>query len=327
MGDPAGGRPVSRAPARGATSARPRRSGPPKVRVTTPPRRRAPGLGEQVGRALGAIPIPRDLLRRVRNWTLGLLVAAAVVAGIGAMGVPGMIGLEIAHALGRAGLTVRNIQIEGRTHVDPQAVYAIAMDARGQDMPLVDLQGIRARLLELGWIADARVSRRLPNTLVVGIVERAPAAILQRNNRLFLIDTGGAVLGAVDPHRLPLQLPLVIGWNAERQVGALQALIAGQPALGKLVTGGNWVGDRRWDLRFQSGETLALPEGVGPAAQALGQFARKDREERLLGRGYVHFDMRLPGQLVVRTSREPGARVEDPALAPPPAGTVPPGTA
>src|SRR3546814_7790920 len=44
---------------------------------------------------------------------------------------------------------------------------------------------------------DARVSRRLPDTLVVDIVERTPAAIWQHNGRLSLIDKKGVVLEPV----------------------------------------------------------------------------------------------------------------------------------
>ena len=40
---------------------------------------------------------------------------------------------------------------------------------------------IRARLLRFGWVQDARVSRRLPDTLVIDIVERKPAAIWQNH--------------------------------------------------------------------------------------------------------------------------------------------------
>lgn len=317
---------MSRAPARVAGRTAPRRSGAPKLRVTTPQgRRRPPTMRQQVSAAIARLPLPRDLLRRVRNWLLGLFVAAGVLAGLVAMGVPQMIGLSLAHGLGAMGFTVRNIQIQGRSHVDAASVYAVVADARGQDMPLVDLSGMRERLLALGWVADARVSRRLPDTLVVDLVERAPAALLQRNGRLSLIDADGHVLNAIDPHKLPVQLPLVIGWDVERHVAELRALTATQPVLAHLVAGGTWVGDRRWDLRFQSGEVLALPEGAAPAAAALAAFARKDRDERLLGRGYVHFDMRLPGQLVVRTSSEPGARIQDPA--PPPDGGLPPNAA
>ena len=291
------------------------------ARVVKPQRRqRPPTFSQKVGAAWESLPLPRRFLKRLGNWILGLLVTAGVVAGIMAMGVPQMVGMATAHAIGRAGFVVRNIEISGRRHVDRDAVYRIVMDARGQDMPLVDLTATRARLLGLGWIADARVSRRLPDTLVVDIVERAPAAILQRDGMLALIDSGGAVLSAVDPHTLPVALPLVIGPGVEGHVPDFQALVASQPALKQLIAGGTWVGQRRWDIRFQSGETLALPEGEQEERAAYAIFARKDAQERLLGRGFVRFDMRTPGQLVVRTSQEPGAKIEDPA--PPAPGPV-----
>jgi len=283
-------------------------------------RRRSPTIGQQMSRALSAIPVPHDLLRQARNWGLGILVAGAVVGGVIAMGVPQMIGLAAAHELGSLGFVVRNIEISGRKHVDADAVYRIVMNARGQDMPLVSLSETRERLLQLGWVEDARVSRRLPDTLAIDLVERVPAAILQRNQQLSLIDAGGHVLAAVDPHTMPVQLPLVIGDGVENQIPALQALIASQPSLKPLIAGATWIGRRRWDLRFQSGETLALPEGEGPANAAFATFAKKDQAVRLLGQGYVRFDMRDPGQMVVRTSREPGMKIEDlpapPAAAP-----------
>jgi cell division protein FtsQ len=60
------------------------------------------------------------------------------------------------------------------------------------------------------------------------------------------------------------------------------------------------VGGRRWDLNFQSGETVALPEGYDQARAALYKFARMDKQNDLLGRGLVRFDLRVPGQMVVR---------------------------
>jgi len=281
------------------------------------PRRRTSTIGQQMGRALGGIPIPRDLLRRIGNWSLGAFIAAGLVAGVIAMGVPQMIWLEIAHGLGRMGFVVRNIEITGLRHVDRDAVYRIVSDQSGQDMALVDLGVTRDRLIgppgQPSWIQDARVSRRLPDTLVVDLVERVPAAILQRNQQLYLVDIAGRQLSGVDARTLPLQLPLVIGVNVEGHIPDLQALVASQPGLKALVAGATWVGDRRWDVRFQSGETLALPEGATEARAAYATFARKDQEERLLGRGFVRFDMRNPGQMVVRTSPEPGAKIEDPA--------------
>ena len=108
----------------------------------------------------------------------------------------------------------------------------------------------------------------------------------------------------------------MIGDGVEGHVGQLQTLIASQAPLKQLIEGATWVGQRRWDLRFQSGETVSLPEGDKEALDALATFARNDQQNRLLGQGYVHIDMREPGHMVIRTSSDPGDRIKDPT--PPP---------
>lgn len=295
----------------------------PAGRARPPARTKTPGIGAQLRKAFAALPIPDGLLRRLRNWLLALLLIAAIGAGLVAMGVPQMIGLSLAHAAGRAGLVVRNVQIEGRDHVDRNAIYAAVIDAKGQDMPLVDLTGLRRSLLGIPWVAEARVSRRLPDTLVVDIVERRPAAIWQYQQRLALVDDSGNIIAPLDPQSAPEQFPIVIGRGANLQVDALTKLIATQPVLKPLIQDATWVGERRWDLHFQSGEILSLPEGEEPARTALASFARKDSEKRLLGKGIVRFDMRDPTRIVVRVTDQPGFRL-DKLEAPAPAPVAPP---
>src|SRR3546814_6565539 len=72
------------------------------------------------------------------------------------------------------------------------------------------------------------------------------------------------------------------------------------------MTDAVWIGGRRWDIRFRSGETLALPEGDAAAIRALKLFAKLDGAQGLLKRGFVRFDMRLPDKMVIRVTDEPG---------------------
>jgi cell division protein FtsQ len=184
-------------------------------------------------------------------------------------------------------------------------------------MPLVNLDEVRAKLLRYGWVQDARVSRRLPDTLVVDIVERTPAAVWQYQGRLRLIDASGVVLEDVSGDATP-DLPLLIGPNANRHAAELTALLGKAPSLKPVIAGASWIGERRWDLRFQSGETLALPEGEAEAGHALAKFARMDSAQRLLGRGFLRFDMRDPTRFVARVDRQMHA-IDGSATAPPPA--------
>ena len=104
----------------------------------------------------------------------------------------------------------------------------------------------------------------------------------------------------------------MIGAGANRHVAALGALLDAAPRLRPQIAGATWVGQRRWDIRFQSGEMLALPEGEEAARRAITRFALMDQQDPLLGRGFARIDMRDPRRAYVRISREPGARV--PAL-------------
>jgi cell division protein FtsQ len=159
--------------------------------------------------------------------------------------------------------------------------------------------------LQFGWVKDARVSRRLPDTLVIDIVERRPAALWQNQGQLALIDADGVVLDRVPVDKMP-DLPLLIGAGANGQAEQLDRLMNAAPTLKPQLASATWVGGRRWDLNLQSGETLALPEGEGAAKSALVKFARLDKSAGLLGRGIVRFDLRVPGKMIVRLPRAPG---------------------
>jgi cell division protein FtsQ len=128
------------------------------------------------------------------------------------------------------------------------------------------------------------------------------------------------VLNRVPVDKMP-DLPLLIGPGANAQEQRLARIVDGVPTLKPQLSSATWVGGRRWDLTFQSGEIVALPEGDDAAKAALARFARLDKQSGLLGRGIVRFDLRIPGKMVVRLPRAPGEAIAPPASpapAPPP---------
>lgn len=288
---------------RGSAAARPRTRA-----VATKPKAASRG---RAGSLLSTLPISTQTTRRIVNWGAGLIVAALLVVLVTAFKLPQMAGTAIGEALGGAGFTVRNVVPLPATMSEDHklAVHAVVADQDSKAMPLVDLEQIRAQLMQIGWVRDARVARRLPGTLVVDIVERTPAAIWQNRGKLVLIDADGVVLDDVALDRMP-DLPLVIGPAANTQASALTRLLDGTPGMKAMMAGATWIGGRRWDVRFQSGEVLALPEGEAAASKALSKFARMDSTYGLLGKGYVRLDMRDAKKMYVRVSSEPGKRVQ-----------------
>lgn len=289
------------------------------------PRGKSLSRGSKKGQPqmLDALPMPAELVRRISLWIFAACIVAVALAVAFAMRVPQMIGTAVGESVGAAGFAVKRVEIKGLDKMERLPVYAVALDQSSMAMPLVDLEETRARLLRFGWVKEARVSRRLPDTLVVDIVERVPSAIWQHEQQLSLIDAEGVVLAPVALEAMP-DLPLVIGPSANEHAAELARLIEAAPELKPMMAGATWVGGRRWDLRFQSGELLALPEGQETAQQTLVKFARMDRMAQLLGRGFARFDMRIPGKFIVRVSRKPGSSVPELETAPqPPAATGP----
>ncbi len=276
-----------------------KRGGGARTRGSTPTRVAVP---KQLAKKLA---VEQQQANRLATGAFGLFLAGISVVALIALDVPAKIGLAAGEAVGDAGFRVRSVAVQGTRRMDPKPIYRIALDQRTTALPLVDVEAIRERLLDYGWVKDARVSRRYPDTLVVDIVERAPAALWQDGDRLSLIDSEGHVLDKVAVTRMP-DLPLLVGAGANSHARALDALLGKAPTIKAQLVSASWVGQRRWDLAVQTGETIALPEGDAAAATALAKFAEKDKSAGLLGRGITRFDLRKPGQMTVRLPREPG---------------------
>jgi cell division protein FtsQ len=301
--------------------------------------RRGGGSGRTKAKKPSRVAVPKKIAKRLpvdqarANKILGIAFGGFVLA-IGALvlvalDIPAKAERAAGTAVGDAGFKVSGYQIVGINHMNRGLVDAVVTDelrraaaeAGSAKAPqaLVSVSEIRRRLLGYGWVKDARVSRRLPDTLVIDIVERTPAALWQNEGRLALIDSEGVILDRVPVDKMP-DLPLLIGPGANGQEQQLDRLMGSVPTLKPQLASATWVGGRRWDLAFQSGETVALPEGEESARTSLTKFARVDKQSGLLGRGIVRFDLRVPGKMIVRLPRAPGEPIAPPAAPPPQEG-------
>jgi cell division protein FtsQ len=261
------------------------------------------------------LPVDQKRANKVAGIVFGGFLLAIGLVVLVALDIPAKAERAAGAAIGEAGFTVSGYQIVGLHHMNRALVDDVVTDElhraselAGKDkapLALVDVSGIRNRLLQFGWVKDARVSRRLPDALVIDIVERMPAALWQNQGQLALIDGEGVVLDRVPVDKMP-DLPLVIGPGANAHERELDGLMAAVPTLKPQLASATWVGGRRWDLNFQSGEIIALPEGDDAARTALTKFARLDKSSGLLGRGIVRFDLRVAGKMIVRLPRAPG---------------------
>lgn len=250
--------------------------------------------------AMALLPFTEEQLQRIFLAVIlgGGVALAWFVATLA--GVPAMAQAQVAHLASDAGFEVRHVRVSGVERMNEMTVYErVFSEHREKPMPLVDLESLREGLLEMPWVKDARVSRQLPATLAIDIVEREPHAVLERPDRLMLIDGTGVELEPVSAERAKDMLK-ISGPGAARQVAALDRVLEAAPALRSQVSAAEWVGNRRWNITFKTGQILALPQGDEEAATALIKFARVDGQNRLLGGKVATFDMRAPPRLYMR---------------------------
>lgn len=242
-------------------------------------------------RMMTALPFTQEQWHRFFT-VLILAVALGVVVTIARLsGATTLAEQYFAQVAANAGFKVSQVQVRGTERLNEARVYEKAIGRADLSMVLVDLEELRAELRTLNWVADARVSRQLPDTLVIDILEREPHAVLRRADRLVLIDAAGAELEPVSAGDVG-ELLVIAGEGAQAQVDALETLLDAAPALRPQVKAAEWVGNRRWNLTFRTDQHLALPEGEDRAAAALMSFARADGVHRLLGGEVARFDMR-----------------------------------
>ena len=249
-----------------------------------------------LGRVLGMLPFTEEQLQKaftvlILGGALAGLVWLAQISGATALASD-----RFAHVASNAGYKLRAVNVRGTERMNEMLVHERAFGQRDLAMTRVDTDGLRAELLELPWVEDARVSRQLPDMLKVDIVERQPHAVLRRADRLMLIDPTGVELEPIS-RTDAADYMLIEGPAAQGQVESLEMLLDAAPALKEKVKGAEWVGNRRWNLTFDTGQHLALPQGEDRSAAALISFAQADGVHRLIGGEVASFDMRNPPRM------------------------------
>ena len=197
------------------------------------------------------------------------------------------------------GLKLDKVFIEGESAEATAAIQRAVQLNAGQAMTSIDLDAVRERVEQVGWVKEARIVRLLPNTLIVHVTEHDRLAIWQAGGRNLVIDSHGQVIRGADAGRYP-NLPLVVGKGAEQAAAEVLPLIAQRPRLMARLEALVRVDERRWDLRLKDGSLIQLPATDQDAA--LIQLDALDQRERLLELGFARIDLRTPEEVAVRPS-------------------------
>ena len=192
---------------------------------------------------------------------------------------------------------VRQVELEGVRYLPPEQVVAGLGLAERQS--LFARTGPIARRVEgLAGVVEARVSRRLPGTLRVHVVERVPVALAPGPEGLVPLDADGRPL-PYDPARTGMDLPVVPASDRDL-VAVLDRVLAADSALYQDVETARR--GPRQSVILELGERRVMVR-TRPTSEDIRAVGAVRRHLAAVGRPYRELDARYAGWVVVRRNR------------------------
>lgn len=137
-------------------------------------------------------------------------LAARNICGIGAT--DGLCGWD----------TIEQVDIRGTVRLDAAQVRAWAGVPLGAPLSATDGEKIVARLEGRPWVKAVTVTKRFPDTVVIEVAERVPAAVAATDRGRVLVDNDGLVIG---PTTLAHGFPVIVGADSRPERLRLAARI------------------------------------------------------------------------------------------------------
>ena len=189
---------------------------------------------------------------------------------------------------------VRRVEVVGAKYIQPRALLTLLAVDSGTTI-WHDLDPIVERARKHPQIRQARISRKLPGTLVLTVEERVPVAMLATADGVQPLDRDAFPL-PIDPTRTTVDVPIV----TRRDTAVLRLLDGVRENSSRLFARISEVGrDEGGGLRvILSGVTVRAPADCSSERLAEIMPVLDDLTRR--GKHVVELDLRFRGQIVAR---------------------------
>lgn len=204
-------------------------------------------------------------------------------------------------SLARWGFSLNHIIVDGRIRTSHEDLIKALALKRGDFIFKIDLPVLLKRLEKLPWIHNARLERRLPDTLFIKLVEKQPIGFWQQKKHFFLVDRTGTVIGEFSLKEFPGYV-VATGQEAPRALPHLIHTLRNYPGIYTKTTGALYISKRRWDIILENKLRIQLPEGE--IDQALAKVAELEAENRLNTEDLQAIDLRTKDRIYFYLSKE-----------------------
>ena len=199
---------------------------------------------------------------------------------------------------------LKNILLDGHKYTPKEEIIAAVTgnDTEGKvqiGYPImqIDLWKIKTRLEKLTWIKHASITRQLPSTLSISMVERQPMALWQNKGRVSLIDSDGEII-----HEHNLQqfsnLIILVGDEIPYNAGHFLKFIATTPEIANMISSGTLINGRRWNVKLKNDILIKLPEDN--PEKSWEYLTKKQQDSKILESNVKIIDLRIEQKMFVK---------------------------
>ncbi len=238
---------------------------------------------------------------------VGLAILSATVIGVAAwMGqsldvVENRMTAVLDGAASAAGLSVRSVRVSNTLSAGLRERVLDAADVRpGDNMFRASPKAIRARVETIPALADVQVYRLWPGYIQISATSGQAAMRWQKDGKIHIVDAQGEAAVEPIPAELAARLPFVVGEGGAVPSADLFAELKAWPQLSSRVKSVIRVGDRRWDIRFDTGTDVQLPEDDQGRSLAVARLYDLQTRHAILDTGLAKIDMRDPRRVYLR---------------------------
>ena len=175
-------------------------------------------------------------------------------------------------------LRLRHLEVVGTSSLTRAQVVRLAALSSSTNVLWFDADAVERRLESDPWVATATVSRRLPGTIRISVVERAPVAMIRTEVAFTLLAADGVALGTVAADPMLPEIVVMTGsslpeGNAPAQAAAraIAGLDGGRrPAVVRaVVDAGALSVELDGGMRVEFGDTTGIEAKTAAARQIL----------------------------------------------------------
>ena len=174
------------------------------------------------------------------------------------------------------GLELNHVYLSGQNHINMDDIIKMSVPYQNQSIFSINLHKMKKDIEGLAWVESCNITRHLPDTLHINIVERTPIAIWQYQQNLYLIDDRGYVFSTDNIEHFS-HLIITVGEDAASYVRNLLTTLSLYPDIKNNISSAVRISDRRWNLITVDDTVIKLPENnVENALQTLHNMIVED---------------------------------------------------